>query len=271
MSKKINKITNPNLNPSIFDEKILNKLVFNTSINQVFIFTVDLTGHTNNISKYWHCLSVKEKIQADQYHTKALSHKYVISHGILRLILSYYTKQCPQDIEFTHNEYGKPFLKNSNIYFNMSHSHNKASYIVALNYKVGIDIEYHDDNLDVMRLSDFVLTSQEIMFLKSSEDKEKLATFYRLWTMKESLIKANGQGLSYPINSIEALNLLPGDKILLTNKEDNLEQELYIYKLKVSPAYSGFIAIECKVDQIIYLEATNQEGNFNKARVECLN
>ena len=122
-----------------------------------------------------------------------------------------------------------------------------------------------------MGLSDLVLTPQEIMFLKSSEEKEKHATFYRLWTLKESLIKANGQGLSYPINSIEALNLLPGDKILLANKEDNLEQELYIYKLKVSPAYSGFIAIEHKVAQIIYLEATNQEGNFDKARVECLN
>jgi hypothetical protein len=28
-----------------------------------------------------------------------------MSHGILRYILGYYTKQYPQDIEFIHNQY----------------------------------------------------------------------------------------------------------------------------------------------------------------------
>ena len=46
--------------------------------------------------------------------------------------------KSPQGIEFTYNEYGRPFVKNSNINFSISHSYNMVSYIVVL---IGIDIE----------------------------------------------------------------------------------------------------------------------------------
>ena len=109
MYENINKITNLNFVNSIFKNNILDQLVFSKSINKVFIFTVSLTNCINNASKYWDYLSVEEKIKANKYYTNSLRDKYITYHGILRHILSYYNKQYPQDIEFTHNEYGKPF------------------------------------------------------------------------------------------------------------------------------------------------------------------
>ena len=270
MSETVNKITNLNFTTSIFKDNILDKLVFNTSTNRVFIFTVNLTSYINNISRCWECLSVKEKIQANKYYTKSLSDKYIMSHGILRQILSYYTNQYPQDIQFTHNEYGKPFLKNSNIHFNMSHSHNLVSYIVASNYRVGIDIELHDNNLNVQELASLVLTSAESQHLSGMKSKEKLELFYHLWTKKEALIKANGQGLSYPINTIEAIALSSGSNILLTNQKNALQQEYYYYELETPKNYSGAVAIEKKVDEISYLEMNNQQNIFDHIRVKCL-
>jgi 4'-phosphopantetheinyl transferase len=272
MSNNINKITKLNLTASIFEDSILDQLVFNTSANRVFIFTVNLTSYINNVSKCWECLSVKEKIQANKYYTKSLSDKYIMSHGILRHILSYYTKQYPQDIEFTHNEYGKPFLKNSNIHFNMSHSHNMVSYIVALNYRVGIDIELHDNNLNIQELTSLVLTSAESKYLSGLKSKEKLELFYHLWTKKESLIKANGQGLSYPINTIETIALSSGSNILLTNEKNILQQEeeWYYYELETPKNYSGAIAMENKIDEVVYLEMNNQQNIFDNIRLRCL-
>ena len=251
------------------EDNLLDQLVFNTSTNRVFIFTVNLTSYINNISKCWECLSVKEKIQANKYYTKSLSDKYIMSHGILRYIRSHYTKQYPKEIEFTHNEYGKPFLKNSNIYFNMSHSHNMVTYIVALNQRVGIDIELHDNNLNVQELASLVLTSAESQYLSSLNSKEKFALFYHLWTKKESLIKANGQGLSYPINTIEAIALPSGSTILLTN-EKKLQQEYYYYELETIRNYSGAIAIENKIDEIVYLEMNNPPNIFGNIKLKCL-
>jgi len=269
MSNDLTTITNLSLTTTIIDEKILDHLVLNTSSNRVFIYTVDLTSDINNISKCWECLSAKEKIQANKYHTKSLSDKYIMSHGILRRILSYYTKQYPQEIEFTHNEYGKPFLENSNIHFNMSHSHNMVSYIIALNYKVGIDIERHDENLNVQELASLVLTSAESKYFSSINSKDRVALFYHLWTKKEALIKANGQGLSYPINTIEAITLSSGSNILLTNEKSALRQEYYYYELETPENYSGAVAIEKKIDEIVYLEMNNQQNIFDHIRLKC--
>ena len=95
---------------NVFDNSILDQLVFNKSKNTVFIFTINLASDINNVSNRWEYLSVEEKIQANKYYTNHLRDRYVMSHGILRHILSYYTNQFPQNVEFTYNEYGKPFF-----------------------------------------------------------------------------------------------------------------------------------------------------------------
>ncbi len=275
MSNNIGAMTKVTLTTSIFADSILDQLVFNTKVNRVFIFTVNLASDISCISQstYWKCLSVEEKIQANNYHTKSLSDKYVISHGILRHILGYYTKQYPQDVKFIHNQYGKPFLKNSsNIHFNMSHSRNMVSYIIALNYMVGIDIEMHDNNLNVLALADLVLTPEEFRYLSGVDSKEKLELFYHLWTKKESLVKANGKGLTYPINTIEAMSLVSGKAIFLTNEKNTLqqEQEWYYYELETPENYSGAIAIANKISEIVYLEMNNQQNIFDHIRLKCL-
>ena len=145
--------------------------------NKTWVYIADMDKYIPYMPHFWSCLSTKEKQQAKKYYTKLLADRYIISHGILRHILSYYTKQAPKNLEFGHTKYGKPFLNHSNIQFNMSHSGNMVCYGVAINYKVGIDIEYHDDNLDVMGLSDLVLTPQEIIFLKSSEERRNVQFF----------------------------------------------------------------------------------------------
>lgn len=266
MSANINKITKFNITDNFFEDRIMDQLVFNTSTNKVFIFTVNLISYINNIATYWEYLSVKEKVQANKYYSNSLRDKYIMSHGILRHILSYYTIQYPQDIVFTYNKYGKPFLKNSNIHFNMSHSHNMVSYIVALNYRVGIDIELRDNNLDVQELSNLVLTPRESKYFSNLNSQEKLSFFYYIWTKKESLIKANGQGLSWPINTIEAITLATERTILLINEKNALQKEWYCYELEAPKNYSGAIAIENKIEEIVYLEMNKQQNIFNNIR-----
>ena len=125
---------------NIFENNLLDKLEFNGNSNKVFVYIVNLNNCKLLIPQFWECLSAEERSQANKYYTSNLSDLYIISRGILRCILSYYTKQLPQEIEFIHNKYGKPFLKNHNFQFNMSHSNDIVNYIIALDHKVGIDI-----------------------------------------------------------------------------------------------------------------------------------
>ena len=236
--------------------------------NKVFVYIVDMNKYMHYVAQLWHYLSAQEKEQAKGYYTTSLTAWYVISHGILRCILSDYVEQSPESIEFICNNYGKPFLKKNDVQFNMSHSHNMACYIVACNCMVGIDIEYYDCTLDITGLSELVLTSSEIKFLATLAPRDKHKVFYNLWAKKESLVKAMGQGLFYHVNTIEAWPLIFGDKVVLIDDDSTFKQELYSYALDVGSDYSSFIAVSSKINEIVYSEIGNQQWRLNKPRVE---
>ena len=236
--------------------------------SKVFVYLANVNNCRQHISLYYQCLSIQEQEKAKKYYHNYLSDRYVISHGILRYILGYHNKQFPQDIQFFNSRYEKPSLNDNNIKFNMSHSHEMVGYIIALNNRVGIDIELHNDKLDVQELASLVFTPTEYRFFNTLQTNEQLVFFYNLWTKKESLIKASGQGLSYPINTIAAMTILPALKIPLTSKDNNHIKEYYSFPLVKIENYSGAIAIEHKISQIFFLEMNGQNNDFNKISLE---
>ena len=92
-----------------------------------------------------------------------------------------------ENIEY--NEYGKPYLKGENIHFNLSHS---GDYVLLAidEFEVGVDIE--KISTIKQKVADKYFTLQENSWLKDNNENEN---FYYLWTGKESVIKAKGQGL----------------------------------------------------------------------------
>jgi len=225
-------------------------------MNKVFIYIIDMDQYHDNLSLFWEYLSINEQEQAKRYYDKVLADHYIISHGILRSILSYYIDQSPSSLELINNTYGKPFLKNSNIEFNMSHSRNMVCYVIAFNNKIGVDIEFYNTTIDMIGMLELVFTKKEVELIRSLDIDEQYKTFYKFWTKKEALVKAVGKGLYYPINTIEVIKLLSGESILLTDGNKELRQEWYCYELDLPKDYSGAVGIQGKIDELIYLDAT---------------
>lgn len=230
--------------------------------DKAFVYVADMDRGIDSLSFFWEYLSDDERKRAGNYYAKFLSDRYIISHGILRLILSRYTERSPKNLRFVTNKYGKPFLKDSEIKFNMSHSRNMVSYIIAFDNAVGIDIEFNNDSLDVTQLSKSVLSPKEITILNALNPKERYEVFYSLWTKKEALIKAIGSGLSYPISSIDALSIAQSDEVVLACAGNNIKYGLYVYLLKTIPNFSWAIASEKKLNEIIYIEAKGGDSIF---------
>lgn len=103
------------------------------------------------------------------------------------------------DIEFYYNDYGKPGLCHAkDFHFNLSHSGNWA--VMALSSKdVGIDIEKVLP-LD-LSIAEHFFSSHECNNLNSLTTSLQLDYFFEIWTLKESYIKMNGQGLSIALDS----------------------------------------------------------------------
>ncbi|MCR5636935.1 MAG: 4'-phosphopantetheinyl transferase superfamily protein [Clostridiales bacterium] len=140
-----------------------------------------------------------------------------------------------QKAEITVNEYGKPYLINENICFNLSHSENYAICAVSDN-PVGCDVEMIRANTNTEIAKRF-FCRKEYRYLSSIRDSaEKDKAFILMWTLKESYIKAIGKGLSAKLNDF---NLdISNNKRSFTQMIDNK-----IYHFKCFELRDAFISV----------------------------
>jgi 4'-phosphopantetheinyl transferase len=133
-------------------------------------------------------------------------HRFALGRFILRRYISKISKIEVPEIQFCYNKFGKPYLEVlPSINFSISHSENFVT--VALNNElIGIDIEYKRNSFS-LPISDYVFSRNEILYLQNLNKTELLDEFYRIWTVKESFIKAIGLGLSYRPAQIDSTNL----------------------------------------------------------------
>ena len=211
-----------------------------------------------DLEKLWNPLSNQEKTQAEKFINKPLRDRYVMSHGLLRYLLSFYIGSEPHEIQYSVNPFGKPFLKknSSNVQFNMSHSKDYAAYIIALDCQVGIDIEWKDKTINFEEISDLVLSPGETNSFHKLTPEEKFQAFYDIWTKKEAIVKAVGEGLSYPIKTIEIMNSTNNIKGCYTTANGNTFHYSELHNLD---DYAGAIALGYKIDKLIQIDmATHQ-------------
>jgi phosphopantetheinyl transferase len=107
------------------------------------------------------------------------------------------------DSQLMYGKNGKPYLKNKNIYFNISHSGDYVVLAIADN-EVGVDIEKIEPYDHAVAARCF--TRQESEWLQSQGTDE---AFCRLWTAKESIMKSSGLGFAL---SPETFCVLPMDE-----------------------------------------------------------
>lgn len=107
-----------------------------------------------------------------------------------------------ENIVFCKNEFGKPYIKDLNVEFNISHSGNMVV-CVADNSPVGIDIEkVREIKLNTIKK---ILNEDELQYVFDNnpvnKDNEKMLSpdisrrFFEIWTKKEAFVKKQGRSI----------------------------------------------------------------------------
>lgn len=100
---------------------------------------------------------------------------------------------------------GKPYLMDSDYHFSLSHSGSFAACAIS-DHPVGLDLERRGRMSDALLRRSF--SPEEQALIRAAEDPDHL--FTRLWTGKESYVKATGQGILFPLRDIQPLDPPPG-------------------------------------------------------------
>ena len=109
----------------------------------------------------------------------------------------------PRRIRFGYGDRGKPTLSHcaSAPFFNLSHSGDFAALAVARCGDVGIDVE--QIRPVGSEIAQRFFTDGEKAILARLSGSEWRQAFYRCWTRKEAVLKANGKGLSGGLASFD--------------------------------------------------------------------
>ncbi len=157
------------------------------------------------------------------------------------------------DLEIAYGENGKPEFVGSDVRFNLSHSHNRV--MCAVSYgDVGCDTE-RIGNMNNVAAKRFLHT-YEYRGLESTEDNEECNhLFYRIWTLKESFMKATGLGMALPLN---AFCILFENGIKVKHRVDDRQYHFREYDLGDGYCYSVCSIDPDIADKMVCVDLTQQ-------------
>lgn len=148
-------------------------------------------------------LSPDEIERANRFRFERDYRKYVVARGVLRQILSRYVAVPPQNHTFNYSSHSKPFLADSPLAFNVSHSGEMALMAFTLERQIGVDVEALRPLPDAAQIAVHYFSKQEIAAFNTVPPSEIENAFFTIWTRKEAFIKALGEGLSHPLDSFD--------------------------------------------------------------------
>lgn len=191
--------SNPFFNEMVVWETFNNKYEVDRKLTHIFKISVqDKYKEIENI--YQQVLSSAEIEKANRYIKNIDAKTYIVSRYFTRVILSTFLKKPPLEIQFQKVLNQKPFV--DGIEFNISHSGNYVLLAVSPD-PIGIDIEFLNPNFNVESLTNDCFDTSEYAFIMQGANCQ--INFYTLWTRKEAILKASGEGIVDNLQSISIM------------------------------------------------------------------
>jgi 4'-phosphopantetheinyl transferase len=195
-------------------------------------------------------LNFTERDHARKFRFRQHRERYIFAHGILRRILALYLQCPPQQIAFDQNEFGKPYLcdTQSSLTFNLSKSADLVILAIMANHSIGVDIERIRHVRGIDAIARYYFTERERLLLEAAPPDERDRMFHTWWVRKEAYVKAVGGGLSIDLTSVDVA-------ILDVQKSDASNIGGWRLSDLVMPSgYVGALAVEGEKPAITYIE-----------------
>jgi 4'-phosphopantetheinyl transferase len=148
--------------------------------------------------------------------------KYILAKGLMNFG---FDRHALERLKYT--AYGRPYLV-PGIDFNISHSEGYVVCAISDKLRVGIDVE----QIRTVTIEDFAdqFSRRELTAIMQASNRP--VEFFRRWTIKEAISKADGRGLSIPLNEIET-----SDHICIG------DESWYIHNIHLDPTYMVHLAV----------------------------
>ena len=218
----------------------------------IFLFKINLFDVTQLVS----FLSKDEQSRAEKLKIENKRNQFVITRGLLRVLLSSCLQKQSEEIVFSYAQHGKPYISdkvnNKPVEFNISHSGDYALIALTLENQIGVDIEEMNQNIDCVSLSSRFFSEQEKCSLSKLSEADQLDAFFRIWTRKESFIKAVGKGVAFGLDNFSVPIEKAIDSMMKIKTNEAMKEEWNCYDLIELDNYKTALTVSRKNIEIIF-------------------
>ena len=146
-------------------------------------------------------LTTDERERAARMRVGGPQEEFMVGRGCLRHLLGAALRCAPAAVALEKAEHGKPFVRTSPGFFgpsfNVAHSHGIILIGLSMVGEIGVDVEIIDSTIDLEGVARTAFHVEEVARVhRASTLEERVDVFYRCWTRKEALAKADGRGLT---------------------------------------------------------------------------
>jgi 4'-phosphopantetheinyl transferase len=229
----------------------------------------DLPGELERRCLNW--LTPEEVERAERFRVLTARNQHVVGRGMARKLLTQAAagnrvgdaagageapireRFDPSEIVFSFTQFGKPFVIAPQPLvrpFNVAHTDGMVLFADCPSGSVGVDVERISRRTDVA-LAERYFAKPEVEYVMDHFDADmKLRAFLRVWTLKESFIKAIGTGLSMPLADFAFEDIddqRPTVKMLNPSLEDGRQWQFITFSPR--DGYIAAVAIGDSDDQ----------------------
>ena len=169
-------------------------------VEGIRIFHVDLSPDARREAGAVAWLSKEERERRARFIHVRAQRDYTLCRGAVRALLCDRLGCANDRLSFVFGDHGKPFAvvdgQPAPIGFNLSHSAPHGLIALASRGRIGVDVETRHTGRDFDGIAESVFGRYERRALAATSGDDKIRLFFRLWSMKEALIKALGTGFS---------------------------------------------------------------------------
>ena len=193
--------------------------------NEVQVWRLDLSCPEGQswVEAGWDLLSLDELTRAKRVRAGTPRDELVAGRAALRCLLAQELNCDPGEVEFRVGGYGKPALANGGIDFNVTHSRGMILIALSRAGAVGIDVEDSTRDVEALDVARTAFHCDELRSLEAVEEEQRPSLFYRIWTRKEAVAKADGRGLMLPAQSFSVTEGVSGEAVEIAPSEDPVQ------------------------------------------------
>jgi 4'-phosphopantetheinyl transferase len=224
---------------------------------QVQVWFAMLDRGAPEIAALVRVLSPEEMDRANRFRRSVDRERYLARRGLLRRRLSQYLRLGPEKIEIHRHSQGKPYvparINPDNLQFSESDSDNLAAFAFSRSSPIGVDIEKIRAFPDMPALVERYFTARERREVLCGHKAQRLIRFYRLWTRKEAVLKAQGEGLLKGLDSVDVSAGHGSGPWPVQPRDRGVEGEYHHMNIDAPAGFCSAIAVaDCLTDISIY-------------------